>query len=186
MKHLNKYLFALITAFLLLTILTNAQHQMNHSKKDTIKQMHQMMNDSTKMQSMNMKDHECTDECKDGCKMKDHVCTDKCDHSKDMKDHKCTEECKHDMKIDKSKAMMMDHDKMDKEHVMKAANIETKIWNAVCPVKGGEVDPETPTVQYKGKNIGFCCPGCDSKFSADPEKYMKNLSEDGKKFVGKK
>lgn len=65
---------------------------------------------------------------------------------------------------------------------MKAA----KIWNSYCPVRGGEVDPETPTLQYKGKTVGFCCPGCDTKFMKDPEKYHKNISEDGKKFIGKK
>ncbi len=58
-----------------------------------------------------------------------------------------------------------------------------KIWNKYCPVRGEEVDPESPTVMYKGKKIGFCCPGCDKKFKADPEKYMKNLSEDGKLFI---
>jgi len=63
---------------------------------------------------------------------------------------------------------------------------EAKIWNAYCPVKGGEVDPATPTMQYKGKTIGFCCPGCDAKFMKNPEKYIKNISEDGKKYVGKK
>ena len=59
------------------------------------------------------------------------------------------------------------------------------IWNKVCPVKGEEVDVDAPTVEYNGKLIGFCCPGCDSKFQKDPEKYMKNLNEDGTKFIGK-
>ena len=62
---------------------------------------------------------------------------------------------------------------------------EVKIWNKYCPIRGGEVDPETPTVEYKGKIIGFCCPGCDDKFEKDPEKYLKNLSEDGQEFIGK-
>jgi len=59
-----------------------------------------------------------------------------------------------------------------------------QIWNKVCPVKGEEIDAEAPTVEYNGKLIGFCCPGCDSKFQKDPEKYMKNLNEDGSKFIG--
>ncbi len=65
--------------------------------------------------------------------------------------------------------------------------VETKltIWNKVCPVMGEEVDSEAPTEQYNGKTIGFCCPGCDKKFKKDPEKYMKNLSEDGTKFLEK-
>lgn len=59
-------------------------------------------------------------------------------------------------------------------------------WNKVCPVKGNPVEEGTPTVEYNGKVYGFCCPGCDTKFAKDPEKYAKNLSEDGKKFIGKK
>jgi YHS domain-containing protein len=62
---------------------------------------------------------------------------------------------------------------------------EVQIWNKVCPVKGEEVDVEAPTIEYSDKVIGFCCPGCDSKFQKDPEKYMKNLNEDGSKFIGK-
>jgi YHS domain-containing protein len=59
-----------------------------------------------------------------------------------------------------------------------------QIWNKVCPVKGEEIDADAPTVEYKGKVIGFCCPGCDAKFQKDPEKYLKNLNEDGTKFIG--
>jgi YHS domain-containing protein len=59
-------------------------------------------------------------------------------------------------------------------------------WNKLCPVMGNKVDPEVPTVEYEGKAYGFCCPGCDDKFRNNPEKYSKNLSEDGTKFVGKK
>jgi YHS domain-containing protein len=60
-----------------------------------------------------------------------------------------------------------------------------KIWNVVCPVMGNKVNPKIPTAEYKGKTIGFCCAGCDKKFRADPETYMKNLSADGKTFVKK-
>ena len=62
--------------------------------------------------------------------------------------------------------------------------IETKkIWNAFCPVMGEPVDPEVQTVEYNGKVIGFCCKSCIKKFNKDPEKYLKNLSEDGQKFI---
>jgi YHS domain-containing protein len=59
-------------------------------------------------------------------------------------------------------------------------------WNKVCPVKGNAIEDDSPTVEYNGKVYAFCCPGCDTKFAKNPEKYAKNLSEDGKKFVGKK
>ena len=58
-----------------------------------------------------------------------------------------------------------------------------KIWNEFCPVMGEPVDPEVQTVEYNGKVIGFCCKSCIKKFKKDPEKYLKNLSEDGKKFI---
>jgi YHS domain-containing protein len=61
-----------------------------------------------------------------------------------------------------------------------------EIWNKVCPVKGNAVEEDTPTVVYNGKLYGFCCPGCDTKFAKNPEKYAKNLSEDGTKFIGRK
>ena len=60
------------------------------------------------------------------------------------------------------------------------------IWNKVCPVMGNKVDVDGPTVEYNGKLYGFCCPGCDAKFEKNPEKYSKNLSEDGTKFIGRK
>jgi YHS domain-containing protein len=59
-----------------------------------------------------------------------------------------------------------------------------QIWNKVCPVKGEEIDADAPTVDYNGKTIGFCCPGCELKFEKDPETYLKNLNEDGNEFIG--
>jgi YHS domain-containing protein len=56
----------------------------------------------------------------------------------------------------------------------------------VCPVKGNLIEADSPTVEYNGKIYAFCCPGCDTKFAKNPEKYSKNLSDDGKKFASKK
>ena len=71
---------------------------------------------------------------------------------------------------------------------MTAKQVDNKLeaWNAVFPVRGEEIDPEANKVEYNGKVYGFCCNGCDSKFKANPEKYSKNLSEDGKTFTGTK
>jgi len=63
---------------------------------------------------------------------------------------------------------------------------ELTVFNAVCPIMGKTVDVELSTVEYQGKLIAFCCSGCETKFAANPEKYMKNLSEDGKTFLAKK
>ena len=74
------------------------------------------------------------------------------------------------------------HSEMKMDESKETAN--NQAWNKVCPVKGEVVDPEVSTVEYNGKMYGFCCPGCDSKFQKDPEKYSKNLSEDGTEFIG--
>ncbi len=83
----------------------------------------------------------------------------------------------HHMDSTQMKQMKMQH-KMNKEKPMQASDSK-KIWNSHCPIREGEVDSDTPTVQYKGKTIGFCCPGCDSKFMENPEKYMKKFDENG-------
>lgn len=74
--------------------------------------------------------------------------------------------------------MKMNPDKVGTE------TASAEAWNKVCPVKGEEVDPEVGTVEYNGKQYGFCCPGCDSKFKKDPAKYSNNLNEDGTEFIG--
>jgi YHS domain-containing protein len=83
----------------------------------------------------------------------------------------------HQHQSDSVKVQKIDDDK---------ETISTKPWNAVCPVKGNPIEEDSPTVEYNGKVYGFCCPGCDTKFAKNPEKYAKNLSEDGKRFIGKK
>jgi hypothetical protein len=51
------------------------------------------------------------------------------------------------------------------------ASVQT--FNTHCPIMpDNEIDAQTPTVQWQGKTIGFCCEGCDKKFLAlsDEEK----------------
>lgn len=43
--------------------------------------------------------------------------------------------------------------------------------NTVCAICGMEVDPDLPTMQYKGQTIGFGCKVCAPKFKADPDRY---------------
>lgn len=47
-----------------------------------------------------------------------------------------------------------------------------------CPVLSGNIDKNV-YVDYQGKRIYFCCPGCDVEFKKDPEKYMKKLQDAG-------
>jgi len=80
-----------------------------------------------------------------------------------------------------SESEMKDNSSDKKE----SAEATVAIWNKVCPITGEDVDSDTETVVFHGKTIGFCCSGCIKKFNKDPEKFMKNLSEDGTKFLGK-
>jgi Cu(I)/Ag(I) efflux system membrane fusion protein len=72
----------------------------------------------------------------------------------------------------------------DEARPVRVNDKNVKPFNLVCPVQGEEIDPDAPKVLYKGKVYGFCCKGCDDKFLKDPEMYIKNLSSDGKKFIG--
>lgn len=47
-----------------------------------------------------------------------------------------------------------------------------------CPVMGGEIDRKL-FADYKGKRVYFCCAMCTSKFEKDPEKYIKQLEDEG-------
>lgn len=46
----------------------------------------------------------------------------------------------------------------------------------LCPVMDAPIDPSV-YVEYGGKRVYFCCPGCDKKFLADPERYLPELPQ---------
>lgn len=46
----------------------------------------------------------------------------------------------------------------------------------ICPVMGQPIDKQYFT-EYQGKKVYFCCPACDAKFKADPEKYLAKLPQ---------
>ncbi|TVM15032.1 hypothetical protein DPQ33_16215 [Oceanidesulfovibrio indonesiensis] len=48
-----------------------------------------------------------------------------------------------------------------------------------CPVLGSELQNKEVYVDYEGKRIYFCCPGCDKQFLENPEKYLKEMEEKG-------
>ena len=43
-----------------------------------------------------------------------------------------------------------------------------------CPVMGGDIDKKV-YIDYKGRRVYFCCAGCEEKFLADPDKYLKKI-----------
>ncbi len=58
-----------------------------------------------------------------------------------------------------------------------AENAEPKP-QTLCPIMGGEINKEVFT-DYNGMRIYFCCGGCDGTFMEDPEKYLKQMKDDG-------
>lgn len=46
----------------------------------------------------------------------------------------------------------------------------------LCPVMGNPIDKNV-FVEYKGKKVYFCCPGCIETFEKDPEKYVNKLPQ---------
>ena len=50
---------------------------------------------------------------------------------------------------------------------------------AICPVTGDEftIHESTPVVRYKGQEYYMCCPGCDTEFMKDPEKYIMLMQQ---------
>lgn len=42
----------------------------------------------------------------------------------------------------------------------------TKPVNSKCPLTGEALPANAPTVSYNNQTVGFCCPGCASKFNA--------------------
>ena len=48
----------------------------------------------------------------------------------------------------------------------------------LCPIMGGEIDKST-YVDYAGKRVYFCCPGCKKPFLENPEKYIKEMESKG-------
>lgn len=52
------------------------------------------------------------------------------------------------------------------EHESHHAQTEAKPVNAMCPVGKEPIVPSAGTVEYKGKAIGLCCPGCGKQFLA--------------------
>jgi YHS domain-containing protein len=48
----------------------------------------------------------------------------------------------------------------------------------LCPIMGGPID-KTAYVDYEGKRVYFCCPGCKSTFEKDPDKYIQQMESKG-------
>jgi YHS domain-containing protein len=52
------------------------------------------------------------------------------------------------------------------------------VYQTTCPVMGGKINKKY-YFDYGGKRIYFCCPSCVGTVKADPEKYIKQLEDQG-------
>jgi YHS domain-containing protein len=48
----------------------------------------------------------------------------------------------------------------------------------LCPIMGGAID-KSAYLDYEGKRVYFCCPGCKTTFMENPDKYMKDMESKG-------
>lgn len=49
-----------------------------------------------------------------------------------------------------------------------------KEFKAICPVSG-QAAKEESCIEYKGKNVYFCCENCPNTFKEDPKKYAAQV-----------
>ena len=65
-----------------------------------------------------------------------------------------------------------DHAHEEAKEVVAAA-----IEQITCPVMEGNPINTKYFVEYKGKKVYFCCPGCDKKFLENPQQYLAKLPQ---------
>lgn len=58
-----------------------------------------------------------------------------------------------------------------------ATEVATTGEQTMCPIMEGKPINKAISTEYKGKKVYFCCPGCDTKFKEDPEKYVAKLPQ---------
>jgi len=59
---------------------------------------------------------------------------------------------------------------------MPAKEIAAAAEQTTCPIMNMAIDKKV-FVEYKGKKVYFCCPGCEDKFNAEPEKFLAKLPQ---------
>ncbi len=59
---------------------------------------------------------------------------------------------------------------------MPVKKIAAAAEQTMCPIMNMAIDKKV-FVEYKGKKVYFCCPGCEDKFNAEPEKFLAKLPQ---------
>ena len=58
-----------------------------------------------------------------------------------------------------------------------ATEIASAGEQTTCPIMEGKPIDKAIFTVYKGKKVYFCCKGCDTKFTANPEDYVSKLPQ---------
>ena len=66
-----------------------------------------------------------------------------------------------------------EHD-MDMTDAASGEGVQTE--QTTCPVMGAKINKDI-FVEYEGKKVYFCCPGCEETFLKDTEKYIGKLPQ---------
>jgi len=59
---------------------------------------------------------------------------------------------------------------------LEQAGVTLEKTQTLCPVTGDKIDKKH-YIDYQGQRVYFCRPDCKSKFSKDPQKYMKKIAD---------
>ena len=73
-----------------------------------------------------------------------------------------------------------DHGRGDHDHAAATSQPTANATiNRMCPIMNEAVDPEAPTVGYKGHMIGFCCGDCVPEWNelsaAEKDEQLKKM-----------
>lgn len=77
-----------------------------------------------------------------------------------------------------SSEQMQGHEGHDHAAMMEesAKAVAAEIEQKTCPVMGNPINKDL-FVEYNGKKVYFCCPACEEKFKAEPQKYIAKLPQ---------
>ncbi len=65
----------------------------------------------------------------------------------------------------------------EEKHTTTNQETASEVVQKTCPVmKEKEIDPKI-FIEYEGKKVYFCCPGCRAAFLKTPEKYLDRLPQ---------
>lgn len=69
-----------------------------------------------------------------------------------------------------------DHTGHDHAAHQAAPTTDNVIEQTLCPVMNAPINKDI-FVEYEGKKVYFCCPGCPEEFQKNPEKYLPDLPQ---------